>query len=250
MVTGPWTAGAINTVAFPSLSSITDRYDQILAAAAFANSTAYLIPGLDPTIIAGYEVQKNILVRLLGSRQVGAYELLNNNYGLLAVSAMHPFSRGNIIINSKNPFEAPLIDPRWCSNPIDCEILVEALLFNNKLINTTWMRDLHPAQLPPFVQGISLGVLLETIHSNLRTEFHGTGATSMMPLELGGVVDSSLLVYGTINLRVVDAGIIPLVPAAHLQAVVYAVAEKVPLWRSICLKSNSDLNRLLISSKP
>lgn len=49
----------------------------------------------------------------------------------------------------------------------------------------------------------------------------------MMPLELGGVVDPDLLVYGTRNLRVVDASILPLVPAAHLQAVVYGVAEKV-----------------------
>jgi choline dehydrogenase-like flavoprotein len=51
----------------------------------------------------------------------------------------------------------------------------------------------------------------------------------MMPLRLGGVVDPELLVYGTRNLRVVDASVMPLVPAAHLQAVVYGVAEKVCL---------------------
>lgn len=48
----------------------------------------------------------------------------------------------------------------------------------------------------------------------------------MMPLGLGGVVGAHLRVYGTKNLRIVDGGIIPLVPAAHLQAPVYAIAEK------------------------
>ena len=67
---------------------------------------------------------------------------------------------------------------------------------------------------------------MPAIRSGVRTEFHSSGTTSMMPLKLGGVVDTHLRVYGTKNLRIVDAGIIPLVPAAHLQALVYAIAEK------------------------
>ena len=42
-----------------------------------------------------------------------------------------------------------------------------------------------------------------------------------------GVVDRSLKVYGTKNLRVVDASIFPMQIAAHTQATVYAIAEKV-----------------------
>lgn len=68
---------------------------------------------------------------------------------------------------------------------------------------------------------------MPAIQLGIGTEFHGTDSTSMMPLRFGGVVDSHLRVYGTQNLRVVDAGILPLVPASHLQAPVYAVAEKV-----------------------
>lgn len=45
--------------------------------------------------------------------------------------------------------------------------------------------------------------------------------------ETSGVVDSSLRVYGTTNVRVVDASIFPLHIAANTQATVYAVAEKV-----------------------
>ena len=44
---------------------------------------------------------------------------------------------------------------------------------------------------------------------------------------LGGVVDSSLRVYGTTNLRVVDASIIPMHVAAHTQSTTYAIGEKV-----------------------
>jgi len=48
----------------------------------------------------------------------------------------------------------------------------------------------------------------------------------MLPRHLGGVVDSELRVYGVQGLRVIDASIMPMLPAAHLQATVYGIAEK------------------------
>lgn len=48
----------------------------------------------------------------------------------------------------------------------------------------------------------------------------------MMPKEVGGVVDTSLKVYGISNIRVVDASVIPFQVCGHLQSTVYAVAER------------------------
>lgn len=48
----------------------------------------------------------------------------------------------------------------------------------------------------------------------------------MLPEEVGGVVDTSLKVYGTSNVRVVDASVIPFQVCGHLQSTIYAVAER------------------------
>ncbi|KAI9760701.1 MAG: hypothetical protein M1840_002349 [Geoglossum simile] len=223
--TGPWTAGSPNGVAFPSLSSITNISTDILHSAFNQSADQYLVANLDKTIVAGFSDQKSALVGLLSSDSVGAYEIINNNIGSLTVSIMHPFSRGTVEIGSSDPFRDPIIDPRYGSNPIDLLILVEALKFNRKILSTPPMVELQPAQFVPPINADDSS-LMEVIKNGIRTEFHPSGTCAMLPLEKGGVVDSHLVVWGTQNLRVVDAGIFPLVPAAHLQATVYAVAEK------------------------
>jgi choline dehydrogenase-like flavoprotein len=52
------------------------------------------------------------------------------------------------------------------------------------------------------------------------------GTCSMMREGLGGVVDSRLRVYGTANVRVCDAGVVPVVPRGNVLAAVYGFAEK------------------------
>lgn len=48
----------------------------------------------------------------------------------------------------------------------------------------------------------------------------------MMPRERGGVVDCRLKVYGTKNVRVVDASVFPTQVSGHLTSTIYAIAEK------------------------
>ena len=48
----------------------------------------------------------------------------------------------------------------------------------------------------------------------------------MLPRDEGGVVDAKFKVYGTNNLRIVDASIFPLEPRGNLVSLVYAIAER------------------------
>ncbi|KAL8985064.1 MAG: hypothetical protein Q9177_004536 [Variospora cf. flavescens] len=223
--TGPWTAGSPNALAFNPLPLISNNSASILSGASDQDPTAYLPAGLDPTIVAGYTLQKQSLVRRLAETTVASYEIINNNAGSLTVAVMHPFSRGQCYIRSADPFEPPSIDPRWLTNPVDRQVLIEALLFNRQILATPAMLPLSPAQFVPTVDADE-DAINAIINTGIRTEFHPSGTCAMLPLEQGGVVDPRLRVYGAQNLRVVDAGIFPMIPAAHLQAVVYAVAEK------------------------
>lgn len=49
----------------------------------------------------------------------------------------------------------------------------------------------------------------------------------MLPEKDGGVVGPRLRVYGTANVRVVDASIFPIIPRGNIISTVYAVAEKI-----------------------
>jgi choline dehydrogenase-like flavoprotein len=51
------------------------------------------------------------------------------------------------------------------------------------------------------------------------------GTCHMGPLQHGGVVDSDLKVHGVAGLRIVDASVIPVQPSAHIQTMVYGIAE-------------------------
>lgn len=223
--TGPWTAGPADGNAFPSLSMITNRSIEIIAAAANQSTTAYLQKGLDPTIIAGYAAQRRQMLGALSDRNRAVIELINSNAGNISPSVMRPFSRGETHINSSDPFVPPNIDPRYGSNPIDTEILLESLLFNRLLLATPPMAELQPLQWSPPASA-DMDELREYVDNSIGTEYHPSGTCAMLPLKFGGVVDSNLLVYGTQNLRVIDASMFPTIPAAHLQAVIYGVAEK------------------------
>ncbi|KAI1127176.1 GMC oxidoreductase-domain-containing protein [Nemania abortiva] len=242
--TGPWTATMVNAVAFPALDQVLSQLLHLIT-----NDTAqHLPPTYDATLRAGYEAQQAEIRSLLSRHDVSAYELMVTSWGQLAVSAMHTLSRGTVRARSSSIFDnqPPDLDFRLCSHPFDCEILRMGLEFNNRLIATDSMAALLPV--PPAGLGPAdlenRTALMETIKSMVKTEFHPSGTAAMMPRRAGGVVDTRLRVYGTRNLRVVDASVMPLIPGGHIQSAIYAIAEKVPInqppWHLVSF--NNDIS--------
>lgn len=167
----------------------------------------------------------------------------DGNYITIVTMLMHPFSRGDIHITSGDPTEQPRVDPRYFSHPIDIEMLARALLYVRKIAKTEPLASmLKPGgrQIPPLreetfrnsgaTESSAVDEDLEDARriarERLFTAFHPSGTCAMLPREEGGVVDSRLRLYGSANIRVVDASVFPIEPLGHVQSTVYAVAEK------------------------
>ena len=148
----------------------------------------------------------------------------------------HAFSRGFVHIQSSDPETHPIIDPRYMSHPIDLEVLSDGMLFTQKISETRPLADLFKNNaagdgkkiLPSFkVDGrLTKETAIKIIKNSVVSSFHPVGTCSMLPREDGGVVDSTLKVYGTENVRVVDASIAPLNVRGNIASMVYAIAER------------------------
>lgn len=194
-----------------------------------------LVPSNDDTVREGYKAIYTTTAEKLLTTQIGQVELLlsltgtaNGGASSIAVQAaiQHPYSQGRIYINSSDPFTYPVIDPNYFSHPIDLLILREGLKLARKITQTQPLNASITKEISPGPSVATDSDWDAWIPPQVGTEYHPCCTAAMLPLSQGGVVDANLKVYGTANLRVVDASIYPMEFAAHLQAPTYGVAEQ------------------------
>ncbi|KAL6826681.1 hypothetical protein V8C40DRAFT_274852 [Trichoderma camerunense] len=152
------------------------------------------------------------------------------NYFTILNALGHPFSRGTCHITSQNIDIPPTIDPGYFKHPVDLEILSRSVMFAEKLMATeplssTILAQPNGKRLPATIPS-TLENARHIVEERVISNMHLCGTCPMMPREEGGVVDNRLLVYGTRNLRIVDASVFPLIPVGNIMTTVYAVAEK------------------------
>ncbi|KAF6819345.1 Pyranose dehydrogenase 1-like protein 3 [Colletotrichum sojae] len=228
--TGPLTIAAGNAASFLPFSVIApDTFEQITAAYEAQDPAAYLPEGTDATVVAGYAAQKKALAAAMRSRGAAFFNHFVRGADVeSAYTNLHPLSRGTVEVDPADPFFGePIVDYRAMSNPADVDVLVEYVRFSRRYFLETSLADFAPVETFPGANVTSFEGLSAALrgHINVST-FHPVGTAAMMPLELGGVVDEGLLVYGVQGLSVVDASIQPDLPGAYTQQTVYAVAEK------------------------
>ncbi|KAF2087759.1 GMC oxidoreductase [Saccharata proteae CBS 121410] len=178
-----------------------------------------------------YELAPFQLLPDKGPSPKGIFGMTDPDHYISIVSVLnHPFSRGSVHINSPDPKQQPDIDPGFLDHPLDLELHARHTLWLETLAHTEPMasllkkdgRRLHSDKPLP----MTLDEAKQITRDRIVSHYHVAGSCAMMPEELGGVVDSRLKVYGTRNLRIVDASVFPLMPRGNIQADVYAVAEK------------------------
>jgi hypothetical protein len=98
--TGPWTAGPPDGNAFPALSVLTNRSLSIITKAQTQKAMDYLPADVHPNVLAGFNAQRQLLIKALQDPKRAAYELLNFNYGAFSNVNMRPFSRGTVKVSS------------------------------------------------------------------------------------------------------------------------------------------------------
>ncbi|KAH7347709.1 choline dehydrogenase [Plectosphaerella cucumerina] len=156
----------------------------------------------------------------------------SENYFSVAILLSHPLSRGSVHITSPSAASDPskvAIDSRHLTHPLDVEVLARHLRLLGKITTSEPLAS-HLVEGGKRNPGASasfsdMDAAKDYVRATAVGGNHPVGTCSMMARELGGVVDSSLRVYGCANLRVCDASIIPILPRANLLATVYGVAE-------------------------
>ncbi|KAJ7067610.1 GMC oxidoreductase-domain-containing protein [Mycena amicta] len=148
-------------------------------------------------------------------------------YMTINVMLLHPFNRGSVHITSSDPLQPPAIELNALDNDTDLAMFVETYKLAGKFFTTGPLGALVEEVICPPTELKTDDEIKEFLRQSLGSSFHPVGTVGMLPEKDGGCVDPSLRVYGTANLRVVDASIIPVLISAHVQATMYAVAEKV-----------------------
>ncbi|KAF5576358.1 choline dehydrogenase mitochondrial [Fusarium pseudoanthophilum] len=151
--------------------------------------------------------------------------LFGKGFVTLIGVVMHPLSRGSVHINPSDPAGKPTINPNYLSNSHDVEAVLQTVKYNRKIANTEPMRSIWVDEYEPGLDVKTDEQIKDYVLRTTLSIFHPSGTCAMLPKADGGVVDAKLKVYGTENLRVVDASVIPLLISAHIQTAVYGIAE-------------------------
>jgi choline dehydrogenase len=143
---------------------------------------------------------------------------------------LQPESRGSVRLAGADPFAAPVIDPRYLTDPqgADRARLLAGLDIVQRILDT------------PSVSALTLGhylapeggermsrdeLLTATLEYTSHTLYHPT-STARMGADDGSVVDPELRVRGVSGLRVADASVMPEIIRGHTHAPSVVIGEK------------------------
>ena len=160
------------------------------------------------------------------------YGNLNENASMYIIPIhVRPESIGYIKLNTTNPFDAPLINPKYFSDPRDLDVLVEAVKIALAFAETDSLKKFG-IKYPDFSFPACKNIIKNSDEywrcavRQLPGQFYHATSTCKMGIDDAAVVNPRLKVYGVSGLRVIDASVMPRPTNANENAPTIMIGEK------------------------
>lgn len=138
---------------------------------------------------------------------------------------LQPRSRGRIRLRSNRPDDPPLIYANYLHEPLDLQVMLEAVRLSQRILRSAPFDDLRGEEVFPGINDGSDAELTRFIRHKAETVYHPVG-TCRMGGDSNAVVDEALRVRGIAGLRVVDASVMPKIVSGNTNAPTIMIAEK------------------------
>ena len=150
------------------------------------------------------------------------------DHGLtLTPCIMNPKARGEVIIQSPNPMDLPLINPNFLSHKEDIQILLEAVKLARTVIKTKPLSDIILKEFLPGDSIYSDEDLINYCKKMVKTNWHPVGTCKMgKDSDQMAVLNTKLEVRGIKNLKVFDVSMMPNIVSANTNAPAMAIADR------------------------
>ena len=140
------------------------------------------------------------------------------------VCLLRPKSRGEVTLNSSDPFAAPKIDPKFLSERADVDLLIIGYKKMMEILNTAPLKEHIVDDLKP-VDIESDEAIEKAIREEADTVYHPVGTCKMGNDDMS-VVNKELKIHALDKIRVVDASIMPTLIGGNTNAPTIMIAEK------------------------
>ena len=141
------------------------------------------------------------------------------------VCLLRPKSRGEVTLNSADPLDDPLIDPKFLSHPDDVKDLVAGYKKMMSILNKDPVGKYTSSHTQRPINLNDDKDIEQAIREDADTVYHPVGTCKMGSDEMA-VVDNKLKVHGIESLRVVDASIMPTLIGGNTNAPTIMIGEK------------------------
>ncbi|MEZ2828192.1 GMC family oxidoreductase [Serratia liquefaciens] len=135
-----------------------------------------------------------------------------------------PKSRGRLWLNSRDPLQAPLMDPRVYSENEDLEVMTDKALLLREVMKQTALAPWRGKEMG--MEGVNNRDKMRDYIRRMTASYHHQVGTARMGTDNMAVVDPQLRVHGLSGLRVIDASVMPVIPTGNTNAPSIMIGEK------------------------